>query len=275
MPTPLLLIAHRGASRTAPENTLAAFRLAWQEGADGIEADFRLTRDGQLVCIHDPSTGRTAASDLVVAETSFQELRRLDVGSWKGAAWAGTRIPSLAEVLADLPAGKRFLIELKAGPEIIPPLKEIISQSGVDPGQLRILAFSASLITEVKRQLPKIRACWLSDYRLNKGGIWRPSRQQVLDTLLRIGAGGLASRSRSILDEQFVSALHAAGQELHVWTVDDVASARRLAALGVDSVMTNRPGWLRGMLNKAPAEQPDEAGAAGVPGSVPPGRDFR
>lgn len=275
MPTPLLLIAHRGASRNAPENTLAAFRLAWREGADGIEADFRLTSDGQVVCIHDPSTGRTAGSDLAVAETSFQELRRLDVGRWKGAAWAGTRIPTLVEVLAELPTGKKFLIELKAGPEIIPPLKKIISQSGVDPAQIRILAFSAPLITEVKRQLPQIRACWLSDYRLNKGGIWAPSRQQVLDTLLRIGADGLASRSRSILDEQFVGAVHAAGQELHVWTVDDLASALRLAALGVDSVMTNRPGWLRSMLDKAPAEQPDEAGSAGVFKSVHLGRDFR
>src|SRR6185369_848081 len=89
-----MLIAHRGASRDAPENTLAAFRLAWQQGADGIEADFRLTRDGRVVCLHDASTGRTAGVDLAVAEASLEELKRLDVGGWKGARWAGERIPT-------------------------------------------------------------------------------------------------------------------------------------------------------------------------------------
>lgn len=68
--TESLLIAHRGASRDAPENTLAAFDLAWQQGADGIEADFRLTGDGRIVCLHDASTGRTAGVDLTVADVS-------------------------------------------------------------------------------------------------------------------------------------------------------------------------------------------------------------
>ena len=77
-----LLIAHRGGSREAPENTLAAFHQAWQQGADGIEADFRLTRDGRVVCLHDAGTGRTAGIDIAVAEATFAELRRLDVGSW-------------------------------------------------------------------------------------------------------------------------------------------------------------------------------------------------
>src|SRR5512133_60470 len=126
-----LLIAHRGASREAPENTLAAFDLAWQQGADGIEADFRLTADGRIVCLHDATTGRTANLDLVVADSSFAELQQLDVGSWKGTRWQGERIPTLEEVLARLPLGKRLFIELKSGPEMLAPLRRILTASHV------------------------------------------------------------------------------------------------------------------------------------------------
>src|ERR1700686_17426 len=100
------LIAHRGASHDAPENTLAAFRLAWEAGADGIEGDFRLTRDGEIVCIHDPTTGRPAGVGLSVADTTLACLRELDVGALHGARWIGERIPPIQEVIATVPPGK-------------------------------------------------------------------------------------------------------------------------------------------------------------------------
>ena len=77
------IVAHRGASLDAPENTLAAFRLAWSQGADAIEGDFRLTKDGRIACLHDDTTQRTAGLDLTVADSTLAELRELDVGSWK------------------------------------------------------------------------------------------------------------------------------------------------------------------------------------------------
>jgi glycerophosphoryl diester phosphodiesterase len=237
-----LVIGHRGASRDAPENTLASFRLAFEQGADGIEADFRLSGDGEIVCLHDDSTGRTAGADLRVAASSWEELRRLDAGGWKGESWRGERIPSLKEVLLALPEGKRLFIEIKSGPEIIPQLAATLAAAGVAPGQLRLLAFSAELIRALKEALPAYRACWLTDYRFRAG--WRPSRQEVLDTLRSCRADGLASRSRGILDHAFVAALRQESREIHVWTVDAAAEARRLWALGVDSIMTNRPGWI-------------------------------
>lgn len=246
MPEPPLLIGHRGASREAPENTLVAFRLAWEEGADGIEADFRLTADGQIVCMHDASTGRTAGTDLRIADTSLAELRRLDVGQWKGAGWAGAQIPTLPEVLAALPAGKRLFIELKSGPEIIPSLARALAESGVAGAHIRLLAFSAPLIAVLKESLPAYRACWLTDYRWGgRSGFWRPSPEEMLATLSSTGADGLASRARPLLNGDFVAALRRACREIHVWTVDDLATACRLREIGVDSIMTNRPGWLR------------------------------
>ena len=243
MPETTLIIGHRGASREAPENTLASFQLAFRQGADGVEADFRLTRDGEIVCLHDDSTARTSGTELRVADCTLPELRRLDMGVWKGEEWRDQRLPLLSEVLAALPAGKRLFIELKSGPEIIDPLAATLSASGVAPEQLRLLAFRAELIRALKARLPQYRACWLTDYRLRGG--WRPSPAEVLATLRSCRADGLASRDRAVLDATFVRALRAESLEIHVWTVDAAASARRLCALGVDSIMTNRPGWLR------------------------------
>jgi glycerophosphoryl diester phosphodiesterase len=249
-----LIIGHRGSSREAPENTMESFRLAWEEGADGIEADFRLTADGRIVCLHDETTGRTTGVDLNIADTPLKELRRLDAGLWKGAEWSGARIPTLAEVLAAIPRGTWFLIEIKSGAEIIAPLKGVLQASGLSPERVRLLSFSAPLIAELKQRLPDWHACWLCDYRhtlLNN--VWRPSRADVLDTLRRTGADGLASANRAFLDRDLAETLKGLGKELHVWTVDRPSDAHYLNGLGVDSIMTNRPGWLRGRLVGYPA----------------------
>jgi glycerophosphoryl diester phosphodiesterase len=249
-----LIIGHRGASREAPENTLESFRLAWDQGADGIEADFRLTADGRIVCMHDATTSRTTGVDLNIADTTLKELRRLDAGLWKGSGWSGALIPTLAEVLAAIPPGTWFFIEIKSGPEIIAPLEEVLRASGLSPERIRLLSFSAPLITELKQRLPDWHACWLCDYRYSLlNNVWHPSRTDVLDTLHRCGADGLASANRKMLDRDLVETLKGRGKEIHVWTVDRLPAAQRLCALGVNSIMTNRSGWLRRQLAASPA----------------------
>jgi glycerophosphoryl diester phosphodiesterase len=238
------LIAHRGASHDAPENTLAAFRLAWETGADGIEGDFRLSRDGEIVCHHDATTGRTAGVSLTVADTTLARLRELDVGARYGAGWRGERIPTLREVIATVPPGKKLYIELKSGPEILPPLAAILAGADLDLRQLVILAFSEEVITAAREQLPRVKALWLDDTRT-------PAIESVLRTLERTGACGLSCRARSAIDAQFIRALHDAGREVHIWTVDAPRTAARFAALGAASVTTNRPGWLRARLLEA------------------------
>ncbi len=245
-----LIIGHRGASRDAPENTLESFRCAWEQGADGIEADFRLTADGRIVCMHDETTARTTGVAMNIADTDLKELRRLDAGLWKSTSWTGTIIPTLDEVLAALPDGSWFFIEIKSGPEIIVPLEKALQASGLSPQRIRLLSFSAPLIAKLKRQLPGWHACWLCDYRhttLNNAG--HPPRTDILDTLNHTGADGLASANRSFLDRNMVTTLQELDKEIHVWTVDRLPAARRLCALGVDSIMTNRPGWLREKLS--------------------------
>ena len=242
----LLIIGHRGASREAPENTLESFRLAWEQGADGIEADFRLTADGHIVCMHDDTSARTTGVDLRIADTTLKELRRLDAGLWKGAAWASAVIPTLDEVLAAAPHGSWFFIEIKSGPEIIAPLESVLKASKLSPERIRLLSFNTALIAELKQRLPGWHSCWLCDYRhALAGNLWRPSREKVLDTLHSTGADGLASANRAFLDQGLVDTLRGLGKEIHVWTVDRLSAAQQLRELGVDSIMTNRPGWLR------------------------------
>ncbi|MEI7816082.1 MAG: glycerophosphodiester phosphodiesterase [Desulfuromonadales bacterium] len=241
-----LIIGHRGASLDAPENTLESFCLAWDQDADGIEADFHLTSDNQIVCIHDETTGRTTGVDLRVADTTLEKLRRLETGIWKGVEWAGVLMPTLDEVLAALPNRKWLFIEIKCGAEIIPRLKFVLQASGQSSERIRLLSFSAELIAELKEQLPEWSACLLCDYRhAIRDNTYPPSREDVLETISRSGADGLASANRKPLDRYMVETLHGLGREVHVWTVDYPEEAKQLRALNVNSIMTNRPGWLR------------------------------
>lgn len=253
-----ILIAHRGASHDAPENTLSAFRLAWEQGADGIEGDFYLSKDHQIVCIHDKTTGRTAGKDLPVAETPFAELRKLDVGSWKSPRYAGERIPTLAEVLAIVPADKLFYVEIKCGPEIVPYLPAAFKASGLSAKQIRIICFQEEVIAACKQLLPEIKAYWLTSYKRNEATRkWSPTPAKVRKTLREVKADGLGTKAETrVIDQPFVDKLRQGGWEFHTWTVDEVPLARRFVELGVDSITTNRPAFLRkGLENAKPNRQ--------------------
>ncbi len=241
-----LIIAHRGASADAPENTLAAFRLAWEQGADGIEGDFRLSSDGRIVCIHDEDTARVAGTSQIVEETPFAKLRALDVGAWKGEQWQGERIASLEEVLAMTPAGKQVVIELKAGTEIVEPLADVLERAPATDNILLISLVDAT-IDACKRHLPTVRCHWLSDYEQQSNGDWAPTADEVIAAIRRVGADGFGSESKpEHFDANFVARLRAAGiGEFHVWTVDDPMVAQLYAGLGAWGITTNRPAFVR------------------------------
>lgn len=243
-----LIVAHRGASHDAPENTLAAFRLAWEQGADGIEGDFYLTKDGQIACIHDATTKRTGGgTELKVADSTLAELRRLEYGAWKSAKYKGEAIPTLEQVLALVPAGKLFYIEIKCGPEILLAMAKVIEQSGVKAEQLRIISFKAEVIAEAKKLMPAIKAHWISSFKKDeKDGTLTPTRETIKRTLQRIKADGFNAKAEpTMLTKEFVSELKGMGLEVAAWTVDDPAMAKTLREAGVWGITTNRPGYLR------------------------------
>ncbi|MBA2116465.1 glycerophosphodiester phosphodiesterase [Bremerella alba] len=244
-----MIVAHRGASFDAPENTLAAFQEAWKQKADAIEGDFYLTKDGHIVCLHDKTTERTTAgtAKLNPAESTLDQLRDLDVGSWKHEKYAGERIPLLDEVLATVPQSGKILVEIKCGPEIIEPLRVVLEKSSLRPEQIVIICFNEEVVKQAREKMPQFKANWLTSYKQDKDTkMWSPNLDTVLETLGKTGATGWGTQGRDeVVTAEFVREIRKAGIECHVWTVDEPAQAKRYATLGFDSITTNKPAEIR------------------------------
>ncbi len=245
--TPVQIIAHRGASHLAPENTRAAAILAWKQNADAVEVDVHLSKDRRIMVIHDDNTKRTAGVDMKVAQTTAPELRKLDVGSFKNKTYAGEKIPFLEEIIATVPQGKKLFVEIKCGPEIIDLLKRTIEKSGKKK-QIIIISFSLDVVSQAKKSMPDIPAYWIigaeKDAQTQK---ILPHDPQNILLAQKHGLDGLDVHYGGVT-EAFMQAVKKQGQDLYAWTVDDPVEAARLRTLGVKGITTNRPGWLREQL---------------------------
>ncbi|EIP96702.1 glycerophosphoryl diester phosphodiesterase [Opitutaceae bacterium TAV1] len=247
------IIAHRGASWDAPENTVAAIRLAWTQQADGAECDVYVTADDAVVLLHDPTLKRTGGVDINVSEAPLAIVREADVGALKGAAWRGEKVPLIGEVLALLPEGKKLVVEIKGGPGVIPALKREVGKalaSGlVRPGQVEFISFSEQALRAAKAAMPECRALYLS-------GDYKERSAEALEELIAIcreaGFDGLDLDRGWPVSLSFVQRVHNAGLLLYMWTVNDPAKARDLALAGVDAIATDRPALVRaGLEGKA------------------------
>ncbi len=243
------LIAHRGESFDAPENTLAAFNLAWERKVPAFELDVHVTGDGGLIVSHDADTKRTTGVQKIIKESTLEELQKLDAGSWKGARWAGEKMPTLLKSLRTIPDRGRCFIEIKVGPEAIAPLVDVVRESGKRPEQLAIISFHADTIAEAKRKLPQLKAYYLSAFRQDKATqAWTPTADELIRKAKELKADGLDLAANGPLDRAFVDQVKKAGLEFYVWTVDKPADARRFVEMGVDGITTNRPAWMREQL---------------------------
>lgn len=241
------IIAHRGASHDAPENTLVSVNLAWTQKADAVEIDIYLTADGKIVAIHDKTTKRTAGGiDKPVVEQTLAELQCLDAGSWKSPKYAGERIPTLAEILRTIPDGKRLFIEIKAGPEIVPELKRVLHQEGKAADQTPIIGFSYETVQAAKRELPELKVYWLAELKRDKEtGRLNRSAAELIQKAKEAHLDGLDLGNTPPLTADFVREIKEAGLPLYVWTVNDVDKAREYRDLGIDGITTDRPALLR------------------------------
>jgi len=229
------IIGHRGASYLAPENTVASALLAWKHGADAVEVDIYLTSDNKVVCLHDKSTKRTTGEDHMVNETSSEVLRRLDAGSFKSPEYKGEKIPFLEEVIKTIPAGKELVVELKCGPEVLPFLKPAIEGNRANK-KYTFICFDINTITETKKIFPNDPCYWLcSNTNL---------LEKTISSIPERKLEGI-SLSYNIIDENVMKMASGLNLAVYTWTVDDPEVAKRLIALGVKGITTNRPGWLR------------------------------
>jgi glycerophosphoryl diester phosphodiesterase len=246
------IVAHRGASHDAPENTLAAHRLALAHGADRVETDVHLTSDGRLIVIHDKTTERTTGTVGKVAAMTQDELRRLDAGRWKGEGFTGERLPLLEEQLALITPGRGMLVELKSGPEIVPEFARVVGASGVAVSEVTVISFNVDTLRAVRRAMPSHRTLLVVGFKpageRKANAPVPPTLDGLIATATAEGFTGLDLQHTWPLTADDAARVRAAGLELHVWTVDDPEVARRWMALGVASLTTNRAGWLRAQL---------------------------
>jgi len=239
-----MIVAHRGASEDALENTVPAFELAWKQGADAIEGDCRLTSDGHIVCFHDDDTKRLTDIERVLSQSTLAELRELDIGLKRGKAFEGSRIPTLEEVLATVPEGKTIYIEIKCGPEIIPALLQKLAASGLQTNQVVMISFKAKVLKALKARAPEYTTSWLCDFKEDKeSGEITPSLEHVIETLARIKADGLSSNK--LIPEAVVESVKQRGYAWHVWTVNDAGEAKLATQLGAASITTDVPKAIR------------------------------
>jgi len=236
------IVAHRGASGEAPENTLAAFRLGYAQ-ADACELDIHLSKDGQVVVMHDANTKRTAGVDKPIAQQTLAELRELDAGK-------GEKIPLLSEVLALIPEGKRLFIEIKCGPEVIPALVAVLDEAKKKPEQTALIAFNLETLRQAKLKLPKLQAYWLVGSKADAKTGKPPEVEALLQKCKEAGVDGLDVDGKLPVDAGFVGKVHAAGLKLYTWTVNDPEVAKREAAAGVDGITTDKPLKLKEALAK-------------------------
>lgn len=239
----VLNLAHRGASHDAPQNTLAAFRLANEYGADGYELDVHLTKDGVPVVIHDFTVDKTTDGTGPVAGFTLAELKRLDAGVKFSPRFAGERIPTLAEVFDVLEPHSIVNVELKTKSIGDNGLERttirLIRERGLQ-GRVILSSFNPFSLLRVRRIAPELKI----------GLLYAPD----LPPYLRRAWFRLVVKPHALhpyyrmVDERYMAWAKRKGYEVNVWTVDDPEDMRRLAALGVNAIITNRPDVLKSVL---------------------------
>lgn len=244
-----LILGHRGASALAPENTLAAFARALSDGADGIEFDVRLSRDGVPMVIHDATLKRTGGIDRPVSELSASELQEIDVGSWFSAGrqatetFAGERLPSLAQVFQLFAANSGVLyIEMKCdvreGAALAAAVARLCRESRM-VDRLVVESFDLAAIAEVKRIDSGIRTAALFEPKLSRP-ISTVRRLKMIDTALGVGANEIAFH-HTLAGSRVIEKARQQGLEIVVWTVDEPVWISRARSWAVKALIANNP----------------------------------
>lgn len=251
-----LVIAHRGSSAVAPENTLAALRQAVLDGADAVEFDVRRTRDGALVLLHDPTLERTTdirshrrAGSTDLAGLTLSQVRCLDAGSWKGPEFRAEPVPTLAAALEFLrPTGLHAVVEVKS-PETQPGLAievaEEIRRLGLAPSRVTVQSFHLASMRAVRHRFPELRVGVL-------GGRSARGLSDRLEGLRLAEVADFADQlnpHHRLIDRRLVDRIHDRRLTCLTWTVNSVRSMRRAVRIGVDGIITDRPRALRLLLD--------------------------
>lgn len=244
-----LIIGHRGASAHAPENTLAAFQMALDAGADGVEFDVQLSKDGVPVVIHDASLHRTGLRDGLISEMTSKELGKTDVGSWfnkkfpkrASDAFAHETIPTLEHVLDLLKTSDGLIyIELKCGAKDFAPLAKAVCDRVRDSPllpQMIVKSFKLAAIPEVRHHLPQVQTAALFEPTIMD---FLRRRKHIIAIAREFGADQI-SLHHSLVTRKLVALAAEAQMPVTIWTADDLKWPARCSKLGIKALITNDP----------------------------------
>jgi glycerophosphoryl diester phosphodiesterase len=233
----VLIMAHRGASKAAPENTLAAFRKAIDDRADWIELDVQETADGQVVVFHDSDFMKLSNVNLKIWDATMDRLKDIDIGSWMSPAFKDQRVPTLAEVLDTCKGKIRVDIELKYyGHD--EQLEQRVADI-VDSHDMALQIMAMSLKADAVRKMKSIRPQWKVGQLMSV----------YAGNLKKLDADFLAVNA-AFVNRRFIRAAHANGKQVYVWTVNDAATMSRMIGCGVDGLLTDKPELARSVLEQ-------------------------
>lgn len=230
-----LILAHRGACSYAPENTMAAFRLAIEQGADGIELDAKLCADGSVVVIHDSTVDRTTNGTGKVAELAFEELQQMDAGVQFAPKYAGEKIPKLEQVLTEL--GEKTLINIELtsyaspGDNLPEKAAELVKETGMEKSVI-FSSFHPSVLRRIRKLMPEVPAGLLT------GEGWMAWGNTFLGRRL---SPQLIHPHYTKTTKALIEKAHRDGRRVNTWTVDDPREIFRLVLDGVDGIITDDP----------------------------------
>lgn len=245
------IIAHRGASFDAPENTLSAMNLGWELKSDGCELDTRQTKDGINILCHDQTFKKTAGLDKSPTDLTYDEIKDLDVGLWKGAKWTGEKLPTLNQALDTIPAGKTMFVEVKwdnrpVSDTLVPSLIRDFKKSGKTAEQITVIAFNYEIAKQMKAQAPAYPVYFLASNEVDKK---TKQPKFTVEKLIQLAKeaklDGLDLSRNFPINKEFVKKIQDAGLKLCIWTVNDPEEAKKLASFGVDSITTDKPDLIR------------------------------
>lgn len=238
----VLVIGHRGAAGHAPENTLASFAKAWELGADLLELDVHLTRDGEFVVIHDGDVSRTTDGQGRVQEMTAAQIKRLDAGGRFDPRFAGERVPLLVEVLEWARGRIPLVIEVKGDP--LPPpgvaerLVQVLGEFGV-LDEVAVISFHHPVVREMKELEPRLAT-----------GVLLAGQPADPVGMARAALADSVRLSWPYWTPEMVREVHAAGLVASAWTANDEAVMEYLVAMGVDSIATDYPDRLRACVDR-------------------------
>ena len=229
---------------------MASLELAWKEDTDAVEVDIHLSKDNQIVVIHDYNANRTGGLNKNIKDLELSELKKLDFGSWKGPDWSGERIALLSDVLESVPYGKQLFIEVKSEYEIIEPLSKQLTHSTVPLSNIIIMHFDFNTLLKIKDNFPETEILWLYEFLPDADS---NQRRELLNNIVSKASEhklhGVSIENIPEFDIEFINICRAKKLKTYCWVVNDPARAQYLSDSGIDGITTDRPGWLKNRLH--------------------------